>query len=263
MTRLDSALSKIYRILGAFAIVCFGSFFIKLIKSPEGILGWAVTVGVLSAVCIPFIFRKKLRKILKGCYVPLKAVMCLGLAFFAASFIFLVGYIYLSPVADPSAAPEAGDVYIVFGARVKEDGPTKTLRERLNTAAKMLEENENAVCIVTGGQGENEPETEAACMKRYLVERGIDGERIILEERASNTRENIKYSMEIIEKEGLAERRVICISSDTHIPRIRIMCAEAGLEAEYVKSPTPNPIFLITVWVREYLSFVKMFVFGG
>ncbi len=263
MTRLDSVLSKIYRILGTFAVLCFGSFFIKLIKSPEGALGWTVTIGILVAVTVPFAFRKRLRLILGRAYLPLKAIMCAGLAFYTLSFAFLVGYIYLSPNADVTGDTDETEVYIVFGGRVKEDGPTKTLRERLNVAAEVMRENEGALCIVTGGQGDNEPETEAACMSRYLVERGIDESRIILEDKARNTRENIRYSMELLEEMGLTAARVICISSDTHIPRIRIMCAQAGLEAEYIKSPTPSEVFLLTALVREYLSFVKMICFGG
>ena len=115
-----------------------------------------------------------------------------------------------------------------------------------------------ALCIVSGGQGPDEPFTEASCMRDYMVERGIPPERIILEEKASNTKENILYSTALIEQLGLTDRQIVCISSETHIPRIRLMCARSGVDSLYIKAETPMKIFLFTTWVREYLSYAKM-----
>ena len=95
-------------------------------------------------------------------------------------------------------------------------------------------------------------------MRDYMVERGISPERIILEEKASNTKENILYSTALIDQLKLTDRQIVCISSETHIPRIRLMCARSGVDALYIKAETPMKIFLFTTWVREYLSYAKM-----
>ena len=189
--------------------------------------------------------------------------MCAGMIFYTVTFIILVGYIYLSPSASPTSDTGADRVYIVFGAKVKEDGPTKTLASRLKKAAELMNSDEDALCIVSGGQGPDEPFTEASCMKDYLVNLGIDAKRIYLEEKASNTRENIRYSVKLIDELGLAECEIVCVSSDTHIPRIRLMCKNENVDALYVKAETPEKQFLFTAWVREYLSYAKMLLLGA
>lgn len=263
MEKSDKLLSKLYIIFGAFVLISFASYFLKLIISPEGTLPWLVTTGVMAAVILPLVFRKFLRKLLKKAYVPMKGIMCAGMMFYTVTFLILVGYIYLSPSASPVSDTGADRVYIVFGAKVKAEGPTKTLASRLKKAAELMSFDEDAVCIVSGGQGPDEPFTEASCMRDYMVALGVDAERIYLEEKASNTRENIRYSVELIGELGLGGREIVCVSSDTHIPRIRLMCKDENVDALYVKAETPQKQFLFTAWVREYLSYAKMLLLGA
>lgn len=264
MSRFDKVLSRLYAVLGSVVFVCFFAYLVKLIFSPEAYLPYFVCIFMLCAVALPYIFRARLRRLLSRAYVPLKAVMCAGFAVYVITFSALTAYIYLSPVANvETLSPDTERVYIVFGAKIKPDGPTATLAARLDCAADAMREDETAVCIVTGGQGPDEVETEAESMKRYLVAHGIDQSRIHTETRASNTRENIIFSKELIESEDLGEREVICVSSDTHIPRISLMCSREGLDARFMKAPSPKKEFLFTTLVREHLSYIKMFLMGG
>ncbi len=258
-TKLDRVLGLIYRIFGIFALVCFCAYTIKLLFSPEGLLPPVACAAVICGVTVPALLNKKLRVWLRCAYLPLKALMCAALVFYAVTFSALVGYIYLSPSEDVVAASQSGGrVYIVFGAKVKSYGPTATLAARLDAAVDAMERDGDSVCIVTGGQGIDEPTTEAEAMKDYMVSRGIDSDRIYMEAEAHDTRDNIKFSMALMEKEGLSGRRVVCVSSDTHIPRIRLMCSEAGLDAGFIKAESPKKEYLFTTWVREYLSYCKM-----
>lgn len=264
MNKVDKILSRLYLIFGAFVIVCFGSYFIKLIISSEGTLPWVATTSAMTAVALPFLFRRQLRRLLGRAYVFLKGVMCAGMILYAASFVALVGYIYLAPVADIGEMDPASErVYIVFGAKVKEEGPTKTLAARLDETVRAMEADPTSVCIVSGGQGDNEPFPEGECMRDYLIEKGISPQRIFAECEARNTLQNIRKSLAIIEEEGLEDREIVCISSDTHIPRIRLMCRREGVEAEYIKAESPMKEFLFTTWVREHLSYAKMLIMGG
>lgn len=257
----DRIFSRFYRIFGTFVFISFASYFLKLIISSEGNLPWVATTTVMAAVSLPYIFRRSLRRHLGKAYLPLKYIMVCGMIFYTVTWAALVGYIYLSP-ADIPAGSE-GNVYVVFGAKVREDGPTKTLAARLSRAAELMAEDTDGVVVVSGGQGTDEPVTEAECMRDYLVSLGVDPERILMEPKAHNTKENIEYSVRLIEESGLSGRNIVCVSSDTHIPRIRLMCKRAGVDAFYVKSETPEKAYLFTTWVREYLSYVKMLVMGG
>ena len=258
----DKIFSRLYRIFGLFVFVSFASYFLKLIISSEGTLPWFATTGVMLCVALPYIFRKKLRALLGKVYLPLKTLAVCGMIFYTITWAILVGYIYLSPTeTDIDSSKES--VIIVFGAKVKESGPTKTLAARLEKAAELMETDADAVCIVSGGKGPDEPMSEAECMRDYMISLGVSPSRIYTEDKASNTRENIKYSKALIEELGFGDRQVICVSTDTHIPRIKLMCEMEEVDAGYVKAETPEKWFLFTTWVREYLSYVKMLIMGG
>lgn len=258
-SKTDKLFSKIYVIFGIFTLICFGSYLIKLIISPEGAFPLFVTLTVMCGVTLPFLFRKFLKAKLGKFYHFMKIFMSCGMVFYAVTFAILVGYIHLSPSAEPSVQPGGKEnLYIVFGAKVNADGPAKTLASRLDVAVDAMLKDTDAVCIVSGGQGPGEPFTEASGMRDYMVARGVSPDRILLEEKASSTRENILYSVELIKDEGFIDRQIICISSETHIPRIKLMCSRAGVDALYIKAETPMKVFLFTTWVREYLSYVKM-----
>ncbi len=258
-SKTDKVFSSLYRVFGIFTLICFGSYLIKLIIAPEGAFPLFVTLSVMLGILLPYLFRRFLRKIFGRAYLWGKVLMSCAMIFYAVTLTLLVGYIHLSPSAQPSMnAAGTENVYIVFGAKVKPDGPAKTLASRLDAAVAAMQEDSRAVCIVSGGQGADEPFTEASCMRDYMTARGISPDRIFLEEKASDTRENIEYSVRLIDELGLSDRQIICISSETHIPRIRLLCSRAGVDALYIKAETPMKVFLFTTWVREYLSYVKM-----
>ena len=108
------------------------------------------------------------------------------------------------------------DYIIVLGAQVRENGPSIILQYRLDTAIAYLKENEDTLCIVSGGQGANEPFSEAEGMKRYLIENGVEPTRILLEDQSSNTTENIRYSKELL---GETYENVGIVTNDFHVFR--------------------------------------------
>ncbi len=262
LKKIDAILSRLYAVFGGFTFFSFAWYFIKLVVVPEGTLPWIATILVMSVVGLPFIFRRGLRVLMKRAYLPFKAVICFAAAFFSITFAALVGYIYLSPSAQPDAGVENGTVYLVFGAKINSSGPTLTLAARLDAAFDAMASDPDSICIVSGGQGADEVTTEAECMKEYLIGRGISEERIVLEDRASNTAENIRFSAKIMKEKGLYDRRLICVSSDTHIPRIRLLCEREGIEAGYIKADSPKKNLLYSTWVREYLSYCKLILIG-
>ena len=76
------------------------------------------------------------------------------------------------------------DYVVVLGAQVFDSGPGRTLATRLDAACAYLAANPQTRCITCGGQGHSEPTSEARAGADYLVQRGIDPARIILEERS-------------------------------------------------------------------------------
>ena len=157
---------------------------------------------------------------------------------------------------DEKAEPGC-DYIIVLGAQVKPDGPSVVLNYRLEAALEYLNANPGTKCIVSGAQGSNEPCTEAFAMKEYLVSHGIADERIILEEKAVNTRQNISYSREFI-PEG---SKVGIVTNRFHMRRALYLCKKAGLDdvspvnAYSVRLYEPNNV------IREVFGLIKDFIF--
>ena len=95
-------------------------------------------------------------------------------------------------------------------------------------------------------------------MKEYLIAAGIEEDRIIIEDRASNTVENIKYSLPLIEASGRSD--LVSVSTYTHTPRIRYLLAREGVSSRFLTSGYRDKLFVFPSIVREYLSYVKLFV---
>ena len=112
--------------------------------------------------------------------------------------------------------PDENATVVVLGCKVKRNcQPTLTLRERIDAAYDYLLEHPDAICIVSGGKGSDEGISEAECMYRELVEKGIGKERIYKEDKSTSTRENIAFSKEIIEREGL-NPKIAIVTNEFH-----------------------------------------------
>lgn len=146
------------------------------------------------------------------------------------------------------------DYIIVLGAQVHESGPSVILRYRLDRAAAYLSENENTLCIVSGGQGFNEPFPEADGMCEYLVRLGIDEDRIIKEDRSKNTTENIAFSKQLMREdyEGVG-----IVTNNFHAARALMLGKAAGLKNPCAVAADSNLVFLPNNMLRECLALIK------
>ena len=91
------------------------------------------------------------------------------------------------------------DAVVVLGAGIRGDKVTLPLKMRLDKAIEYHYKNPDALIVVTGGQGLQETVTEAYAMEKYLVQNGVNNNKILKEEKATSTFENMKYSKEILD----------------------------------------------------------------
>lgn len=156
-----------------------------------------------------------------------------------------------------TAEPDA-QTLIVLGAGLHGDVPSATLTSRLKVALDYLNAHPNAVAVLTGGQGTGETVTEASAMAAWLTNRGIDPARLYLEEQATDTRENLRFSKAIIEKDDLPGP-VAVVSNGFHLFRAEILAKNAGLGAvQTVSAPIPLAWLIPSVYLREYCSILLM-----
>ena len=165
---------------------------------------------------------------------------------FAAVQVFVIGIAFDED--DPSAAPQA-DYYLVLGALVNPNGqPSAALAARCDTAIAVLNVNPGSQAILCGGQGGDEPRTEAEAMQDYMIAHGADAERLILENKSSTTIQNIAA--------------VAVITNDYHLARARRLLAHAGLGDAGVPAKTPYPGQWMAVRCREYCSIMGLMFTG-
>lgn len=153
------------------------------------------------------------------------------------------------------------EAVIVLGAGIRGDRVTLPLKMRLDKAIEYHEKNPDAVIVVTGGQGFQETVTEAYAMEKYLLENGVDPDKIIKEEKATSTNENMRFTKEILDARFESEYTAAVITNNFHIYRGVSIAKNEGI-------PTVTHIHaglqwynLVPCYLRESLAVLKMWVF--
>lgn len=146
---------------------------------------------------------------------------------------------------------------VVLGCQVSASGePTVMLRDRIDAAYDYLTAHPESRCVASGGQNDNEPISEAACIRNTLATRGIDPDRILLEDRSRSTEENLRFTAEIIRQQGLNSR--VAIASDNfHQLRASVWAGRCGLEAESLGCASWCPLGP-GYWAREAVAVVVL-----
>ncbi len=247
----------IFMILGGVFAALFMVFLLP-------ILGYVLNIGniagmIFCAFMMALLFgHKAVQKIAHSLWQNVFG----RLAVIAAAALFAAGIVYVSfltalIINADSTPPEEDSVVIVLGCQVRGDTPSLMLMQRINAAADYLNENPSAVCIVSGGKGDDEQISEAECMYSVLTKMGIGGDRIFIEDRSTNTAENIAFSKEIIEKNGLSHNTAI-VTDVFHEYRASRIVRSAGLGFGSV--PAQCSWYLVpTFYVREMIAITAVF----
>jgi uncharacterized SAM-binding protein YcdF (DUF218 family) len=201
---------------------------------------------VLGALCVALAFKKLFKIVFFRTWV--KAVLAAGIT----AVIIFTGVIAANGC---KALPkEASDYVIVLGGQIEGERPSRTLQSRLDAAYDYLINYEEAKAILSGGQGENEEISEAEAMRRYLIGKGIEENRLVLEDRSSNTYENLRNSLALLKNQ---KNVTICIvTSDFHLLRAKMLAAKLGVEVDGFGAE--GDILLIpNYYLREMMAIVK------
>ena len=161
--------------------------------------------------------------------------------------------------------PDPGCKYVVvLGAKVRHDGPSVSLQNRIDAAYDYLTAHPDAIAVVSGGQGEDEPMTEAECIYRALIGRGIDPERVWIEDKATSTWENLQFSLDLIEeKTGLRPETIGIISSEYHLFRAGLFADACQVESVGIPAKTTLKSQKLNHFLREVAGVWHYILLGG
>ena len=183
----------------------------------------------------------------------------------AAAFAVLEGIVLSGGRTQVAEGAETPEVMVVFGCKVDPDGPSILLRDRLDTALAYLEDHPDMTVVVSGGKGDDEHVSEAQAMYDYLVERGVDGERIVREDQSRNTWQNVNNTLALFRSGAAADPdRVLLVSSDFHLTRIQMLWNRAsggGDALSTLAAPVSHFPSRVQMFFREPFALVKSFLF--
>ena len=182
------------------------------------------------------------------------------LLFYAASVIFFATMgIFLYSQGDRPMKP--ADAVIVLGCGVRGERVSLTLAYRLDRAIQYLEAYPEAAVVVSGGQGAGEDIPEALAMQRYLVARGIDAGRIIMEDRSTSTIENFEFSKALIQQHIGPDASVAFVTTRFHVYRATLVANKLNMEVSGVGAQDLW-YSAINNYLRESLAVLAYRVFG-
>lgn len=142
--------------------------------------------------------------------------------------------------------------------------PSLSLQDRLDAAYDYLVTYPDAVCVVSGGKGDGENITEALCMFNELTARGIAPERVWMEEQATSTQENIRFSLNLIEeKTGTRPERIGLVSSEYHLYRAGLFAREENVVSYGIPARTSWVSLRINYFLREIAGVWHHIILGG
>lgn len=182
------------------------------------------------------------------------ALLAAGFAFFAVLEVRVVSWARTDDETPVTAI-------IVLGAGVNGTEPSLTLRTRLEAALAYAQERPEVPVIVSGSRGPGEDISEARCMADWLTARGVDPERVWLEEQADNTRENIHYSTAMLAERGYdATADIAVVSSDYHLCRASLYMP-GNLAPVAARMPARYWPITLNYYIREAFAMAAVLVF--
>lgn len=177
--------------------------------------------------------------------------IALSLAF--ALFFYVESFVVSGSFAK---APERLDAIVVLGAKVNGTAPSGALDQRIDAAAAYLRANPDTLCIASGGQGDDEGISEAACIRNGLLAQGIDPSRIILEEASDSTENNFRYSMPLLHDSA---QTVGVVTNNFHIYRALLLARTQNWPQTFYGIPAScTPAGYLHYALREFCALVVL-----
>lgn len=197
------------------------------------------------------------RRSKRHAYRALLCLFCAAITVFSVLELQITGY-------DETDTETPVSAVVILGAGVNGTEPSLSLYVRLTAALDYLEDKPEIPVVVTGGQGGGEDITEAQCMADWLIAHGVAENRIILEEQATNTRENIEFSKAVLERIGVdTTGNIAVVTADYHLYRAHLYWGMPWMVPVAAKMPAFYWPLTLNYYIREAFAVAKLLVFGG
>ena len=241
-------------------VVCllFALFFYTAIPgfSFSGLMSLGIC-GILLCYNFFTLLSPRLPKTVKWIRRVFTGILCLGILVVSVT----LGIVVNTALQEPA---QGCQYIVVLGCKVNPTAPSLSLQERIDAAYEYLSANPDTIAVVSGGQGQDEPMSEAQCMFNALTAMGIEGSRVWMEDKATSTWENLNFSLDLIEeKTGVRPTTIGLLSSEYHLFRAQLQAKTYGVETVGIPATTKWVALRINNYLREVAGVWHYFILGG
>lgn len=178
--------------------------------------------------------------------------------YFECMFLSTIACAFLSTRYLP---PYDRDYIIILGCGINRDGTlTPLLKGRVDSAIRFASDQaekngKQAVFVPSGGQGADEVISESEAMTRYLQSQNIPPERILKEDKSTNTFENMQFSRNVIEEDcgDITQKKIAFATTNYHVLRGYILSKKNGYDAKGISAKT-KMYFYPNAFLREFIG---------
>lgn len=176
-------------------------------------------------------------------------------ALIVAAALPFVTFVVAEAIASRGNAKGEPDFLLVLGHALENDAPSEILISRCEKAAEYLKEHKNTIAIACGGiTGKEQTVSEATVIKELIASKGIEKDRIILEDKSTTTAENFYNAKKLMTENKTA----FLLSSSYHLLRAQTLARLCGIKSKTVSAPTPKNV-VISCFAKEFFAFPLMF----
>lgn len=239
--------------------LALAAFFFKFMMAGYGFTALVLCgiIGILLFYNLMNILSPRFPKQVRLVRRIISVCLCVGLLIAAVTECFIIH----ASLGDPQ---EHCQYIVVLGAKVRYDGPSVSLMDRIRSAYDYMTTHPDVIAVVSGGQGPDEPMSEAQCMYERLVAMGIDKDRIWIEDQAASTWANLNYSLDLIEAQtGKRPEKLGVVSSEYHMLRVGMQAKDCGIEPVKIPARTSLISQRVNHFMREVAGVWHYIVLGG
>lgn len=220
------------------------------------ILGLFSLLGILGSQTLYYVITKVLMGTEKE-FIKYTLDICFN-ATLSYLYTLIIATLYCNIKAAKHIPKYDKDFIIILGSKIKSDGTlTPLLQARVDKAIDFCNRqyevaNKKIIYVPSGGKGNDEVMAESLAIKNYLVAKGIKEKQILIEDKSSNTIENMKFSKNLID-EVKKDAKISFATTNYHVFRSGIIASEQGLECDGMGSKT-KWYFYTNALIREFVA---------
>lgn len=185
-----------------------------------------------------------------------------GIVLLAGALLYGAVLVFVAVSGYTNSATGQEQAIVVLGAGLRGDRPSLLLRYRLDKAYEYACAHPDMLVVTSGGQGRDEWVPEGQAMRDYLIDKGLDPDRVLAETRSTSTEENFAFSRQILLDRGLAEdMSIVYVTNAFHCYRAGEYARRAGFADPHALPAGISVLSVLPCYLREVLAVLYYWVF--